>query len=35
MAETRVLENAIPPHLQVERTIDAKTPPGFMPPFPA
>ena len=35
MAETRVLENAIPEHLQTERTIPAKTPPGFMPPFPA
>ncbi|KAL9534006.1 Aliphatic aldoxime dehydratase [Sphaerulina musiva] len=35
MAETRVLENAIPIHLQTTRTIPAKTPAGYMPPFPA
>lgn len=35
MAETRVLENAIPIHLQTTRTIPAKTPANYMPPFPA
>ncbi|KAF2216613.1 hypothetical protein CERZMDRAFT_33241 [Cercospora zeae-maydis SCOH1-5] len=35
MAETRILEHAIPRHLQTERTIPAKTPENFMPPFPA
>ncbi|KAF7190134.1 Phenylacetaldoxime dehydratase [Pseudocercospora fuligena] len=35
MAETRVFENAIPPHLQTERLIDHQTPKDYVPPFPA
>lgn len=35
MAEARVLENAIPPHLQTERLIASKTPQDYVPPFPA
>lgn len=35
MAEERALDHAIPSHLQTERTIPAKTPDGFVPPFPS
>lgn len=35
MAATTVLEPAIPPHLQTQRTIPAKTPANYQPPFPA
>ena len=35
MASPSTLEPAIPEHLRTERTIPAKTPPDFVPPFPA
>jgi hypothetical protein len=35
MASVSMLEPAIPEHLRTERTIPAKTPPDFKPPFPA
>lgn len=35
MGDVRVLEDAVAPHLRVERTIPEKTPQNYMPPFPA
>lgn len=35
MSSTGELEPAIPEHLRCERTVPAKTPPEFQPPFPA
>src|ERR1700761_4384000 len=35
MGSVATLEPAIPEHLRVERTVPAKTPPDFQPPFPA
>lgn len=35
MASAATLEPAIPEHLRVERTVPAKTPPDYHPPFPA